>query len=87
MRDLHLLTYKKFVYAANVNEDMMDMHEDNLRQLLGIDSQEIRVVPICAKLEADMIDLSPEERKSFLEEMGLITTGLDNLIKASYDAL
>jgi len=87
MQDLHLLTYKKFVYAANVNEDMMDMHEDNLRQLLGIDSQEIRVVPICAKLEADMIDLSPEERKSFLEEMGLITTGLDNLIKASYDAL
>jgi ribosome-binding ATPase YchF (GTP1/OBG family) len=44
-------------------------------------------VPICAKLEADMIDLTQEERKSFLEEMGLITTGLDNLIKASYDAL
>jgi|GEM_PF-1343063 len=34
-----------------------------------------------------MIDLSLDERKSFLEEMGLITTGLDNLIKSSYDSL
>jgi hypothetical protein len=31
-------------------------------------------VPICAKLEAEMIDLSFDERKNFLEEMGLITT-------------
>jgi len=34
LRDLHLLTNKKFVYAANVSEDMMDIHEDNLRALL-----------------------------------------------------
>lgn len=87
LRDLHLLTNKKFVYAANVSEDMMDIHEDNLRALLWISSKEIKVIPICAKLEAEMIDLSLDERKSFLEEMGLITTGLDNLIKSSYDSL
>jgi ribosome-binding ATPase YchF (GTP1/OBG family) len=34
LKDLHLLTNKKFVYAANVSEDMMDIHEDNLRTLL-----------------------------------------------------
>lgn len=94
MQDLHLLTNKRFVYACNVSEDMMDMREDELIKLLDLtpapspsEERGIRVVPICAKLEADMIEMTPEERKEFLEDMGLITTGLDNLIKASYDAL
>jgi ribosome-binding ATPase YchF (GTP1/OBG family) len=38
-------------------------------------------------LEEDMVEMSITERKEFLDEMGLMTTGLDNLIKASYDAL
>lgn len=86
-RDLHLLTNKKFVYAANVQEDMMDTSEEELKTILGLTWKDVRVVPICAKLEADMIWLTDEERKNFLEEMGLITTWLDNLIKASYEAL
>lgn len=86
-KDLHLLTNKKFVYAANVNEDMMDTPEAELKSILGITNPHTRVVPICAKLEADMIEMSDEEREMFLQEMGLITTGLDNLIKASYDSL
>ena len=87
IRDSHLLTNKQFVYACNVSEDMMDSSEEELKKIIGVDDPKIRVVPICAKLEADMIDMSPEERKDFLEDMGLITTGLDNLIKTSYDAL
>ncbi|MDD3646233.1 MAG: redox-regulated ATPase YchF [Candidatus Gracilibacteria bacterium] len=87
IRDLHLLTNKKFVYACNVSEDMMDTPEDKLKDIIGITNADTRVVPICAKLEADMIEMNETERKEFLEEMGLITTGLDNLIKASYDAL
>jgi len=85
--DLHLLTDKKFVYACNVAEDMMDSSEEELKKIIWIENPETRVVPICAKLEADMIEMSGDERKEFLEEMWLITTGLDNLIKASYDAL
>jgi len=83
--DLHLLTNKKFVYAVNVSEDMMDASEDKLREIVWIPNATI--VPICAKLEADMIDMTPEEREVFLWEMWLITTGLDHLIKTSYDAL
>jgi len=83
--DLYLLTNKKFVYAVNVSEDMMDASADTLREILGIPNA--TVVPICAKLEADMIDMTAEEREAFLSEMGLITTGLDSLIKTSYDAL
>ncbi len=84
--DLHLLTNKTFVYWCNVSEDMMDTSEEELRKIIWV-PEKFRVVPICAKLEADMIEMDEEERKSFLEEMGLITTWLDNLIKASFDAL
>lgn len=85
--DLHLLTNKKFVYAANVAEDMMEAWEDELKEILGLSGKNVKVVPICAKLEADMVGMSDTERNEFLTEMWLTTTWLDNLIKASYDSL
>lgn len=84
-KDLHLLTNKKFVYAANVSEDMMDTPEEELKEILWIKNS--KVVPVCAKLESDMIDMTNEERKQFLTEMWLISTWLDNIINASYKAL
>ena len=84
--DLHLLTNKQFVYACNVSEDMMDTPEEELRKLIWVDEKQ-KVVPICAKLEADMIEMTPEEKKEFLDDMWLKSTWLDDLIKASYDAL
>ena len=87
IKDLHLLTNKKFVYACNVSEDMMDTSEEDLKKLIWITSNQTKVVPVCAKLESDMVEMSDEEKHEFLSEMGLISTGLDDLIKASYDAL
>ena len=84
--DLHLLTNKQFVYACNVSEDMMDTPEAELRKIIWVDENQ-KVVPICAKLEADMIEMTPEEKKEFLDDMWLKSTWLDDLIKASYDAL
>jgi len=84
--DLHLLTNKQFVYACNVSEDMMDTSEEELRKIIWVDENQ-KVVPICAKLEADMIEMTPEEKKEFLDDMWLKSTWLDDLIKASYDAL
>ena len=66
---------------------MMDTPEDELKKLIGVENPHTRVVPVCAKLEADMIDMTLEEKKAFLDDMGLTSTGLDDLIKASYDAL
>jgi len=86
IKDLHLLTNKQFVYACNVSEDMMDTPEEELKKIIWVTGNQ-RVVPICAKLEADMIEMTPEEKKEFLDEMWLKSTGLDDLIKASYDAL
>lgn len=87
LRDTHLLTNKKFVYACNVSEEMMSESEDALKSLLGITNPETTVVPISAKLEEDMLEMSEEEKKEFLDDMWLASTWLDNLIKASYDAL
>ena len=86
LKDLHLLTNKVFVYACNVSEDMMDASEDELKTILWITGNQ-KVVPICAKLESDMIEMSVEEKDEFLIEMWLKTTWLDDLIKSSYDAL
>jgi len=87
IKDLHLLTNKEFVYTCNVSEDMMDTSEDELKKILWLDNTKNRVVPICAKLESDMIEMTNEEKKEFLNEMWLKSTGLDDLIKTSYDAL
>ncbi len=87
LRDSHLLTNKKFVYACNVSEEMMNASQDELKSIIGISDKNTQVVPICAKLEEDMIEMTLSEKKEFLDDMGLISTGLDNLIKASYDAL
>jgi len=87
LNDSHLLTNKQFVYACNVSEEMMDASQEELKEILWLTHQNVQVVPICAKLEEDMIEMSEVEKKEFLDEMGLVSTGLDNLIKASYDAL
>ncbi len=85
--DLHLLTNKKFVYACNVSEDMMWAMEDELKNIIWISNKNTKVVAISAKLEEDMLEMTEEERKEFLDDMWLSFTWLDNLIKASYDAL
>ena len=87
LKDTHLLTNKKFVYACNVSEEMMNETEKSLKTMLGIINPDTRVVPISAKLEEDMLEMSEAEKKEFLDDMWLLSTGLDNLIKASYDAL
>ncbi|MDR1945270.1 MAG: hypothetical protein LBQ59_04325 [Candidatus Peribacteria bacterium] len=82
LKDLFLLTNKEFVYACNVNEDMMNSSEEELRKILFPNSFPLnegrspkgrgefpRVVPICAKLEEDMIDMTESEKKEFLTEM------------------
>jgi ribosome-binding ATPase YchF (GTP1/OBG family) len=66
---------------------MMNASQEELRKILWIEDKEIPVVPICARLESEMLDMSNEERKWFLDELWLISTGLDNLIKTCYDAL
>ena len=89
--DVPLLSNKKIIYVANMSDaDFSDGLEGNpyLAQVQEIASEEgAEVVPICARLEEEISDMSKEDKLMFLEELGLEESGLDRLIKASYKLL
>lgn len=86
-----LLTLKKTIYAANLSEDNVAAPESvsYFRQVAELaEAEGSQVLPICAKLEADIAELDdPEEKAMFMEELGLQTSGLDLLIQRSYALL
>ena len=89
---LNLLTSKPVIYATNVCEDdLADEGENNqyvhtVREFAATESAE--VVVVCAQIEAEIAELeSEEEKKEFLESLGLEQSGLDKLIKSSYSLL
>ena len=86
-----LLTLKKTIYAANLSESQVNTPEESehFRKVKELaDREGSQVLPICAKLEADIAELDdPEEKAMFMEELGLKESGLDRLIKSSYALL
>ena len=86
-----LLTLKKTIYAANLGENEVadptaSRHFLAVRELAAQEGSQ--VLPICAKLEADIAELDdPEEKAMFMEELGIEHSGLDNLIQCSYSLL
>ena len=86
-----LLTLKKTIYVANlaeneINEPESNRHYMKVKALAEEEGSEL--LPICAKLEADIAELDdPEERAMFMEELGVAESGLDRLIKSSYALL
>ncbi|MEK9589396.1 MAG: redox-regulated ATPase YchF [Gammaproteobacteria bacterium] len=87
VRDLHLLTMKKVLFIANVDEDGFD---DNplLAEVESIAVHEqAEVVAICNKLEAEIAELEDEERLEFLSDLGMSEPGLDRVIRAGYRLL
>ena len=86
-----LLTLKKTIYVANLAEDEVNEPEQNKHfnavKALA-DSEGSQLIPICAKLEADIAELDdPDERAMFMEELGVAESGLDKLIRSSYALL
>ena len=89
---LNLLTSKPVIYATNVSEDdLADEGENNayvakVREFAATENAE--VVVVCAQIEAEIAELdTEEEKKEFLETLGLEQSGLDKLIKSSYALL
>jgi GTP-binding protein YchF len=87
LRDLHLLTIKPTLYIANVAEDGFENnpHLDAVRKLAEEEGAE--VVPVCAAIEAELVELDEEEQSAFLEELGLDEPGLNRVIRAGYRLL
>ena len=86
-----LLTLKKTIYVANLAENEINDPEANrhylaVKELAAAEGSQL--IPICAKLEADIAELEdPDEKAMFMEELGVTESGLDRLIKSSYALL
>ena len=89
-RNYFLLTMKPTIYAANVNESTLSAPDGDeqvraIREIAASEGSES--VVICAQLEADLVDLSPDERREYLESLGVKSSGVDQLIKSAYRVL
>ena len=87
IRDLFLLTIKPTMYIANVDENGFENNPqlESVRKLA--ESEGAPVVPVCAAIESEMVDLDDEEKQEFLNEMGLDEPGLNRVIRAGHTLL
>lgn len=82
------LSGKKVLYVANVDDASLSGENEYVKQVREYAAKEGNlVIQICAKLEAEIAELPPEDRPGFLRDMGLEQSGLDRLIRASFDLL
>ena len=87
-KELQLLTAKPVLYVANVNENDIagaGPHVQKLRERAGAEGGS--VVPVCARLEAELIELDASERQEMLESLGLVEPALASLARAAYELL
>jgi len=91
LRQFGLLTAKPILYAANVNEDDLARGGgtwlDALRTAVQAHHEEAEIVLFSARFEAELAELSGEERREFLAQAGVTEPGLDRLIHAGYHLL
>lgn len=90
VKEMFLLTTKPILYIANVSEEQLAEAEndENVKKVKEYASKEnAEVIPLCVKMEEELSGLEPEEEKEMLEMYGLEESGLDKVIKKSYDLL
>jgi hypothetical protein len=88
LKDLNLLTAKRVLYVANVSESVLKAGNGYIGKVEEYAAREqSRVVVICGDLEAEIAELPEEERKAFLEDLGLEESGLEKLIRTGYELL
>lgn len=90
MKDVFLLTMKPILYIANVSEKQLTapFEEEQVKQVVSYAKQEnAQVIPLCVKIEEELASIEGEDKKEMLEALGLQESGLDKVIKASYDLL
>jgi GTP-binding protein YchF len=85
---LQLLTLKPIIYAANVSEDDLATGNQWVEQVRAIASKEnAEVVIVSAQVEAELVELPEEDKREFLESLGVHEGGLKSLIRATYKLL
>ncbi len=90
IKDLYLLTSKPVLYIANVSEEQIENAENDemVKQVKEFAKTEnAKVIPLCVKIEEELSSLEGEDKKEMLEALGLSESGLDKVVKISYDLL
>ncbi|MCQ2436264.1 MAG: redox-regulated ATPase YchF [Clostridia bacterium] len=89
--DMPLLSMKPVIYVANISEDQIGdafKQTDNYKKLYDLaQSEGAELLTICAGVEAELAELDGDDKKAFLDDLGIAESGLDSLIKASYSLL
>ena len=89
IKDAFLLTMKPILYVANVSEEQLtDENDKNVNAVKEYAKQDkAEVIKLCVKIEEELSTLDGDDKKEMLEALGLEESGLDKVIKASYDLL
>ena len=89
LKNFALLTNKPVIYVANIGED--DLARETNRYVEEVkeiaEKENEKVIVLCTKIEEELAGLDKEERDMFKEELGIKSSGLEKLVKASYDLL
>ena len=91
MKEASLLSMKPVIYIANISENEVDgsyaQNEDYQKLAAYAEAEHSEILPICAGIESEIAELDAEEKKVFLEDLGLEESGLDRLVRAGYRLL
>ena len=89
IKAFNFITLKPMIYLANVNEvDLVNGSNEYIDKVKEYALNEgIKVIPMCAQIESELVELPDDEKKVFLNELGIEESGLDKLIKTTYDIL
>ncbi len=90
VKDLFLLTSKPIIYIANVAEGQLDKidTDENVQKVRELAKQEqTKCIPLCAKIEEELSGLDDNDKAEMLDALGLKESGLDTVIRESYDLL
>ena len=90
LKDTFLLTMKPTLYIANVSEEQLQdpENDENVKKVIDYAKSEgAEVIPLCIKIEEELASLEDEDKKEMLDALGLAESGLDKVIKSSYNLL
>ena len=90
VKEMFLLTTKPILYVANISESQIENAENDemVKKVKEYASKEnAEVIPLCVKIEEELSGLDDSDKKEMLEALGLEESGLDKVIKKSYDLL
>ena len=90
VKEMFLLTTKPILYIANVSEEQLEDADNDkfVKQVKDYAlNEKAEVIPLCVKIEEELSSLEEQDKKEMLEALGLDDSGLDKVIKKSYDLL